>query len=195
MSDWEKPFSLDAEVTIGLGGINKKTNKANPLKLEGYYLGFKEIPKKKGVGMDQIHFFQTASGMIGLWGKTHMNRELKKVVLGTMTRVTFTNKQQPTANGPMWLYDVVCKKNDRIEVEGVTQPSSIESAEQQTDEQYVAETTPSFDSDSGDEEESLFGDEEIADEPAPAPVRRPAQPVQAQSVERQKRVQALLAKR
>ena len=32
---------LDADVTISLGGVNRKTGKPNPVKVEGYYLGKK----------------------------------------------------------------------------------------------------------------------------------------------------------
>lgn len=108
--------SLDADVTIALGGRNKKTNKDNPKSVEGYYLGSKEVrsPKSK-TGFASIHILQTAKGNVGVWGKTDMDRKIKSVTPGTMIRVTHTG-MQATPNGEMYKYSVEQDTDNTIDV-------------------------------------------------------------------------------
>lgn len=109
--------SLDAEVTIGLGGVNKKTGKKNPTSIEGYYLGSRSVEGKKGES--KIHFFQTSKGNVGVWGKTDSNRKLGGVTPGTMTRISF-DKMQDTPNGEMYKYKVEVDGENTIEVGGLS---------------------------------------------------------------------------
>ena len=70
-------LDLNAEVTISLGGMNKKTGKANPKSVEGYYLGKKSIEdRKKKSGVSYIYILQTDKGNVGVWGKTDMDRKM-----------------------------------------------------------------------------------------------------------------------
>ena len=61
---------LDADVTISMGGFNKKTKKKNPTTAEGYYLGSRKVasPKAKS-GFASLHFLQTEDGNLGVWEK------------------------------------------------------------------------------------------------------------------------------
>ena len=107
---------LDADVTISLGGVNRKTGKPNPVKVEGYYLGKKSIPdNKKKSGVSYIYFFQTDSGNVGVWGKTDMDKKMSVAQLGTMMRITSTGKR-PTPNGDMYTYKVEGDPENTIDV-------------------------------------------------------------------------------
>jgi len=106
--------SLDAEVTIALGKINKKTGKAYPKQAEGYYLGSRTVENKRGES--KIHFLKTDKGNLGVWGTTDLDRKLSSVGAGTMVRITSTGTK-PTPNGDMYTYKVEQDKTNTIEVE------------------------------------------------------------------------------
>jgi len=120
--------ALDADTTISLGGMNKKTGKKNPTQVEGYYLGKKEVdsPKAK-TGKAYLYIFQTSAGNVGVWGKTNLDRKMSQAVVGQMTRVSQSGTQE-TKNGPMYLYSVTQDDENTIEVanESVTNNSSEE---------------------------------------------------------------------
>jgi hypothetical protein len=105
--------SLDADTVVSVGGRDKKTGKANPTSVEGYYLGFRTVENKKGEG--KIHIFQTAKGNLGVWGKTDSDRKLSGIALGTMTRLSFKG-MKPTPNGDMYAYVVEVDTDNTIEV-------------------------------------------------------------------------------
>ncbi len=109
--------SLDADVTISLGGTSRKTGKKNPTRVEGYYLGARVVAdQKKKSGKSFIYFFQTPKGNVGVWGKTDMDRKMGAVTPGTMTFVEF-DKMVPTPNGDMYKYKVGVDKENTIEVD------------------------------------------------------------------------------
>lgn len=108
--------SLDADVTVAIGGRNKKTGKPNPTKAEGYYLGSREVDSKKSKsGKAYIHFLQTPEGNLGIWGKTDLDRKITTVPTGTMVRVSF-DKMVPTPNGDMYKFRVEQDSSNTIEV-------------------------------------------------------------------------------
>lgn len=191
MPNWEDVPSLETDVTVSLGGMNKKTGKPNPTKIEGYYLGTKEIVSKKSkTGFDYLHVFQTAKGNVGVWGKTHLNRQMKDVAVGVMTQATFV-KMKPTPNGDMYEYKVRLDRSNTISVAAPSN-SSIEASEPEADagsyETYAEEDT-------GAEDESLFAEEAVEDEmPAPMP-KKPTKPAATPSAERVARMQAFINKR
>lgn len=139
--------SLDAEVTISLGGVNKKTGKKNPTSIEGYYLGHRIVENKKGEG--KIHFFQTPKGNVGVWGKTDSDRKLSGVTPGTMTRISF-DKMQPTPNGEMYKYKVEVDGDNTIEVAGLSSASDDSGSSSTVDDDngYSSDADTSDDSDS-----------------------------------------------
>lgn len=107
---------LSADITISLGGSNRKTGKKNPESVEGYYLGKREVAdSKKKNGFSYIYFFQTSKGNIGVWGKTDIDRKLAQAELGQMTLVKF-DKMVPTPNGDMYKYSVAQDSENVIEV-------------------------------------------------------------------------------
>lgn len=112
--------SLDADVTIALGGVNKKSGKKNPTSVEGYYLGSRTV--ESGKGEAKIHFFQTSKGNVGVWGKTDSNRKLGGVPPGTMTRISF-DKMQATPNGEMYKYKVEKDDDNTIDASGLAGPA------------------------------------------------------------------------
>ena len=111
--------ALDADTTVALGGVNKKTGKKNPTRAEGYYLGKKEVasPKSK-TGKANIYIFKTAAGNLGVWGKANLDNKMRSAAIGQMTLITQTG-MQPTPNGDMYVYTVQQDATNTIEVSGV----------------------------------------------------------------------------
>jgi len=106
--------SLDADVTIALGKINKETGKPYPKQAEGYFLGSRIVQNKRGES--RLFFLQTPKGNLGIWGTTDLDRKLGQVQPGTMVRITSTGTK-PTPNGDMYTYKVEVDKSNTIEVQ------------------------------------------------------------------------------
>ncbi len=179
---FKKVLSLDAEITVALGGKDKKTGKANPTKVEGYYLGSRQVTGgKKGPSI--IHFFQTPKGNIAVWGKTDSNRKLAGVTPGTMTRISF-DKMKPTPNGDMYCYNVEVDDENVIDVSELA--PSQEAASEETESEEEVE-----DNELLEEEASLDNDEEEVEEE-----ERPTRPLAAAAnrAASAERVKALLSK-
>lgn len=110
-------LALDAQTTISLGGFNKKTRKENPTKAEGYFLGTKDIPDpKKKNGFSYLHHLQTPNGIVGVWGKTDLDKKMRLIAPGVYVWLENTGNTMPTANGDMQLFNVDHDPNDAIEV-------------------------------------------------------------------------------
>jgi hypothetical protein len=163
---------LDAENVTALGGFNKKTGKKNPVSAEGYYLGSREVDGKKGKA--KLHFLQTPTGNLGVWGKTDMDKKLPAVPVGTMVRITHTGMLS-TKNGEMYNFKVEVDDENTIEVLGV-QAFDSGNANEASDEEYVADSE-----DEGEEEQEY----------TPPPAARPG----LSAAERSAKVQALLGKK
>lgn len=121
--------SLDADVTVAIGGRNKKTNKENPTSAEGYYLGSKKVASAKSkTGFAYIHILQTPKGNLGVWGKADMDRKVTTVMPGTMIRITHTG-MQPTPNGDMYKFKIEQDDSNTIDVGGLAAVATDYSAE------------------------------------------------------------------
>jgi hypothetical protein len=165
---------LNADTTISLGGVNRKTNKANPKSVEGYYLGKRTVEdKKKKSGVSYIYILQTPKGNLGVWGKTDMDRKMLQTVPGAMIRITHTGMVN-TPSGEMYKYSVEQDTENCIEVSANAEPSK--SADEDDLDAALGEGT-------GEDEDN---------EPNEAPTR---QPLAASSAERKAKVQALLKKK
>lgn len=170
---------LNCETTIALGGINKQTGKPNATKIEGYYLGKREVAdRKKKSGTSYIYAFQTANGNVGVWGKTDLDRKMSSVTLGTMVRVT-QNGTRDTPNGPMYVFKIEFDADNTIEV---TLPNANTEAD-----------GPSYEADA--EETDPGADETALDEVSPARAKAPARPGATVTAAQQARTQALLSGR
>lgn len=180
---FKEKISLEADVTISLGGVNKKTGKANPKQVEGYYLGRKQVvDNKKKSGFSYIYFFQTAKGNIGVWGKTNMDNKMADTQTGVMTRITF-DKMQPTPNGDMYVYKVECDHDNIIDVGTLAESEQADST--------YDDGTAGYAEDGEEEERDADEDEAPVDEIKPA--RTAARPTAtAPDAARQAKVQALL---
>lgn len=171
---------LSTETTVSLGGINKKTGKANPKQIEGYFIGKKEVEdKKKKSGKSFIYVIQTPKGNVGVWGKTDLDRKMLAVTEGHMVRIT-QNKMVPTPNGEMYGYKVEQDSENSIQVSMPAPKAVSASVEAIADEEEVS----SFSYEPEGEEEAL---DEVAYAPPVAPRRPTVSPDAA-------RVQALLNK-
>ena len=111
---FQEVSSLDADVTVALGKIDKKSGKPYPKQVEGYYLGNRKVENKKGESL--LHFLQTSKGNLGVWGTTDLNRKMSQVAPGTMVRITSTGTKD-TPRGEMYTYKVESDKTNTIEVE------------------------------------------------------------------------------
>lgn len=147
--------ALDADVTIALGGFNKKQKKENPISIEGYYLGSKTVlDVKKKDGKSFIHILQTSKGNVGVWGKTDLDKKVLQVVPGTMIRATHTG-MRPTPNGEMYVYNVEQDKDNTIDVvpQAMSNATSNNSVSDTDDEDEAQ--TDTYSSNDADEEEEL----------------------------------------
>lgn len=158
--------SLDADVTVALGGINRKTGKKNPTSAEGYYLGNRPVTNK--TGESKLHFLQTPKGKLGVWGKTDMDKKLASVVPGTMIRISFTG-MQPTPKGDMYKFKVEVDDANTIEVNAAT-----------------AGTNEAYDDGAGDDE-GAFDTDEVDEQD-----EDDSQTQALAALERKKKVEALL---
>ena len=141
---FQEVTDLSADVTVSLGGINKKTNKPNPTKVEGYYLGSKKVEdRKKKSGFSYIYFLQTPKGNLGVWGKTDLDRKMLSVTPGHMVCIT-QEGSVPTPNGDMYKFKVQFDPDNTIEV--VSQSSADVQPEGYVDEEE--------DDDQGEEEDT-----------------------------------------
>ncbi len=177
---------LDADVTISMGGTNKKTNKKNPVRVEGYYLGSKTVAdKKKKSGQSYIHIFQTAKGNVGVWGKTNLDNQIINVPPGTMTRATVTGMRS-TPNGDMYVFQVEVDLENTVEA---PEQATIAAANNAASDDGDGQEAGSYDS-SGQDDDAPDADDQPEDQEAPEAI---APPPQAKSnAERNARVNALL---
>lgn len=159
--------SLDCDKAISLGGEDRKTRKANPTSIEGYYVGSRKVESAKSkTGFCLLHVFQTSGGLTGVWGKTDLDRKLSSVSPGIMTRASFVGMKE-TKNNPMYLYKVEIDADNSIDVSGVGASEEGATAE---------------DADAGyDTEEESEDDEAPADEVAPARAQAPRKAAQLPS--------------
>lgn len=143
---------LDSETTISLGGVNKKTRKANPTSVEGYYIGKRKVDSKKAKsGFSFIYYFQTPKGNVGVWGKTDLDRKMEGVVAGNMVRASF-EKMIPTPNGEMYKYKVEFDPDNTIEVTA-PQSSDYGDVAESSDTPSTYDTTDDSAADEVDEDE------------------------------------------
>ncbi len=133
---------LDADVTVALGKVDKKSGKPYPKQAEGYYLGNRKVENKRGESV--LHFLQTSKGNLGVWGTTDLNRKLSQVNSGTMVRITSTGTK-PTPNGDMYTYKVESDKTNTIEV--VADEAQAGGSDEYSDSNDADSDNDSFDSD------------------------------------------------
>ncbi len=145
--------TLDADVTIKLGGRDKKTGKANPTSAEGYYLGTREVtsPKSK-TGKARLHFLQTSKGNVAVWGKTDMDRKLANVNPGNMIKITF-DKMVNTPNGEMYKYTVAFDADNTIDVEGLNDSAEASDGTDSGDYEEQSSSSEEYDDETTQEEE------------------------------------------
>jgi len=188
---FEEVVSLDAAVTVSLGKLNKKTGRKDPATVEGYYLGAREVDTK--LGKSSIHFFKFQPSSenkesneklaaayrslgigpgenVGVWGTGDLNKKLKTIRVGTMTKAEFVG-MTPTPKGDMRSFKVAKDKLNTIEVE-LNASAPVEYAEEEQDDEDV---------------DNVEANDSYQDDYQP-------QQVQLSAAERAQKVQALLNK-
>jgi hypothetical protein len=178
---------LDADVTVALGGKDKKTGKPNPTRVEGYYLGARKVESKFGKdGFSFIYIFQTQKGKIGVWGKTDLDRKMLAVTPGNMTRVTQSGSVS-TPRGDMMRFKVEVDADNTIEVNVAGNTADADGDEAPED------TSSAYDSGIEEEESAPDADEEPLDEVQVTRAAPPKQVAATPDAIRQAKVKALLA--
>lgn len=185
---YKEVTTLDADTTITIGGVVKKTGKKNPTNIEGFYLGKREVtggkftrPGKK----DSIYFLRTADGNVGVWGKTDLDRKMNSVTPGAMIRISYAGTT-PTPNGDMHKYKVEVDMSNTIEVDDyATYTASNDEDNAEDDREAVGgyEDGPEVDEDENDEEYE-----------APKTTTRNVASLTGTAADRAKRAQELLSK-
>lgn len=170
-----KPLAdLDCTTTTAIGGTNKETGAKNPISIEGYYIGTRQVPSKKSkTGLAALHILQTASGNVGVWGKTNLDQKMPSVLPGQLIRVSFVGMVE-TPNNPMYKYKV------EVDADNTIQVASSEG---------VADSTERYDTSNN---EDTLVDDYATEEPSPQPVRRPSSPAQPASAAQQSAVRSVL---
>lgn len=159
---FKKVLSLDTDTRTALGGTRKDEKGRvvkNPTTAEGYYLGSKDEPSKKSkTGFSKVHVLQTDQGTLGVYGKTDLDRKMRAVTPGHMTRITYTGMKE-TQNNPMYVYLVESDAENTIDVDAIEQLGA-------SDDESEYNSESSYD-DAG--EESAIDEEETpVDEVPPA---------------------------
>lgn len=126
---FEEVTSLDADTAVTLGGIDKKTGKANPTEIEGYYLGAKQVPSTMAKsGFTPLHILMTSEGNVGVWGKAHLNKLLSNVNPGQYVAIEFAGMKKVKNFPPSYSYRVGVRKGDIIDVASAAASVSEESS-------------------------------------------------------------------
>lgn len=120
---FQKVSDLSTETVVKLGGINSKTGKPNPLKMEGYYLGCRTVKSENGEST--IHIFQTPKGNEGVWGTADLNTKLSQVAPGTMVLAQYKEKRKLAGGKTKHVYDVMFDADNAITV---ASPSALASS-------------------------------------------------------------------
>jgi hypothetical protein len=180
---YKKKLDLVTDNAIQLGGST--AGKLNPTKIEGFYLGFKEVDGEYGLG--KLHIFQTLKGNVGVWGKTNLNRILTSHEKGMMCQVTFTGMgTAKKGKKPAYEYQLEYDDSLTIDVSGIdlsaSEPESLENSSESDVGSYTAPAD--------DDESNESVDESVTYSRPSAPKNPPVGVSSAQ----QKRVQDLLNK-
>jgi len=178
---FKKVLTLDTDSVITIGGVDSKTGKANPKSIEGYFLGTKALgPNKFNKSKtDYMHIIQTQNGNTGVWGKTHMDRQLLSVPPGTLVLIQDNGTKDVGKGNDMRCYIVKFDDSDVIDVAGLHQATAPEDAGAEV-----------YDDGAGDEDE-----ESVVDELPPARATPPARAAQVPSAAAQAKTRALLGGR
>lgn len=131
---YEKVVDLGTDNVTALGGTDNKTGKPNPSKMEGYYLGSREVATS--TGQSRIHVFQTPKGNQGLWGTKKLNDNLTPKVVGHMVLVEYKGKVKINGGKTQHTYNIFHDRDNKIEVVGSESAGNyIDSAEETDDTQ------------------------------------------------------------
>lgn len=180
---------MDCEVSFAIGGFDKKARKDNPTTATGYFIGSKQVPSKKSkTGFAFLHIFQKPGGdNFGVWGKTDLDRKMRAVEAGQLTKISFVGMKE-TENNPMYKYKVQVDKEDTIEV-----TTTAGNEPQMADSAGVEYPEGSYDEEPQDEAD-LDEEEAQPDEAPPVQTKPPRQAAKPPTGEAQRRVQELTNK-
>ena len=98
-------------------------------KIEGFYLGSKDVDSDYGVA--KLHIFQTQEERVGIWGKTYLDTLLTSDLLGLQCLVEMTGIIPPKKKGrrPAYGYKVLFDKDKKMDISHVSLPAIEVNAE------------------------------------------------------------------
>lgn len=179
---YKKLVSLEASTMISLGG-RRKTGEKNPTSAEGYYLGFKTVPdNKKKSGTNNIFYLQTPKGIVGVWGKTDLNKQMQGAVKGQMTLIEVTGTRT-VPNGEMHVFEISQDDTNTTDVPNFSTSASAQ-------EEDVGEVH-----DGGTYDEYGQDEDDYVQDAAPAKSRTAAKSDGLAAEAKRAKVEALLANR
>ncbi len=187
---FKKVMDLGTPTAYGLGELKEKKNPnkgKHPSQIEGYLLGFKDIPSKfSKTGFAKLWVFQTAQGNVGIFGKTDLDGKLNGVTLGTMTRATRTGSVPTNKGNDMITFSVEVDEENTVDVGSISQGEDHDDGTSSNDDldnsQYADEP----------EESDVDAEEAPVDEVPPPRAQPPRQIAKAPDADRQAKVNALL---
>lgn len=173
---YERVVSMNFDKTIGMGGVDKKTGKPRPTRIEGFYLGKTSVTIKDKP--TTVYGFLTPEGTVGVYEKEGLRREMLGAKVGLMTLVV-QEGMRPTNHQPMYIFEVSQDKTRSIDV------NSSETS------------SPNSEFEDGDASEELLLDEssEEAQEEVHTAPRPPVRTAVTPSAESQAKIRAALAAR
>lgn len=134
---YEKVADLSTETVVKIGGVDSRTNKPNPTRLEGYYVGSRGVTTQNGPAT--IHVFQTPKGNVGAWGTKDLNDKLGQVSPGTMTLVEYKGKKRLAGGKSLHSYEVAQDKDNTIEVSGTVAAAPADDYSDDSETSYSTE--------------------------------------------------------
>ena len=107
----KKVVELNADNCVGFGTNEGQIRPGKTV--DGYYLGARKV--ETGMGPSTLHFLQTESGNLGVWGSAQLNSKLAQIQTGTRVFITYVKKIKAKL-GMMKVFDVEYDDEDTIEV-------------------------------------------------------------------------------
>lgn len=156
---YEKVTDLGTDTVVKIGGVDSKTNKPNPTRLEGYYLGSKNV--KTSTGESVIQVFQTPKGNVGAWGTKELNDKLGQIAAGTMTLVEYKGKRKLQGGKTLHTYDVSQDTDNVISASAIKQVASDDS-DTETTEDYEETQSSDFSEEDAEQAAALLVAEQKA---------------------------------
>ena len=130
------PGGQNADRTIRLGGEGNETF------IEGHFLGSKTFKDKLNPEkMGSLHYFMVENEIVGVWGRTRLDKALTSRLIGHLVRVQFTGmiKSKKKGYSPSYGFDIEHDPENTIDTSDFNFGGSSVDEGQQEEDEIVAE--------------------------------------------------------